>query len=238
MPILRTPKNKNFTAVNNYFISNINLKPDGKGFLLYMLSKPNDWIFNYNNFEKELGIGKKAIRTIIKKLEDLKYLKRERLIGENGHYEWIYYVYEKPYGKKSPCSPQGYMVKGYILQGNIYKNTNITKDKIDKDNKINNKVIIDNNLILKKLIDEEYIDSDDYDIYKYDELIRELLNKYEYSHVIKATGYIISQYKRHNSLDEEGNKLINKYGYYKEALISNLKKINLEYDLGWLDDEY
>lgn len=100
MPILRTPKNKNFTAVNNYFISNINLKPDGKGFLLYMLSKPNDWIFNYNNFEKELGIDKKAIRTIIKKLEDLKYLKRERLIEENGHYEWNYYVYEKPYDKK------------------------------------------------------------------------------------------------------------------------------------------
>lgn len=62
-------------------------------------------------------------------------------------------------------------------------------------------------------------------------MIRNLLNKYDYSPIIKETGYIISQYKQHNFLDEEGNKIINKFGYYKESLISNLKRINLEYDL-------
>lgn len=36
MPILRK-KTSNFTTVNNYFINDPNLKPDGKGFLMFML---------------------------------------------------------------------------------------------------------------------------------------------------------------------------------------------------------
>lgn len=73
MAILRKQKTSNFTTVNNYFINDINLKPDGKGFLLFMLSKPDDWKFNYTNFKRSLGIGEKAIRSILKKLEELKY---------------------------------------------------------------------------------------------------------------------------------------------------------------------
>ena len=67
MAILRKQKTSNFTTVNNYFINDINLKPDGKGFLLFMLSKPDDWKFNYTNFKRSLGIGEKAIRSILKK---------------------------------------------------------------------------------------------------------------------------------------------------------------------------
>lgn len=120
MPIQRKNKNKNYTIVDNYFIDDINLKPAGKGMLLFMLRKPDDWRFNYKNFEKELGIGNKAIRTLIKNLEELKYLKRERVIGENGQYKWIYYVYEIPYDKDLPYFVKGYMLKGDIFDDDIY----------------------------------------------------------------------------------------------------------------------
>ena len=120
MPIQRKNKNKNYTIVDNYFIDDINLKLAGKGMLLFMLRKPDDWRFNYKNFEKELGIGKKAIRTLIKNLEELKYLKRERVIGENGHYKWIYYVYEVPYDTDLPYAVKGYMLKGDIFDDDIY----------------------------------------------------------------------------------------------------------------------
>ena len=120
MPIQRKNKNKNYTIVDNYFIDDINLKPAGKGMLLFMLRKPDDWRFNYKNFEKELGIGKKAIRTLIKNLEELKYLKRERVIGENGHYKWIYYVYEVPYDTDLSYSVKGYMLHGSIFDDDIY----------------------------------------------------------------------------------------------------------------------
>ena len=97
MAILRKQKTGNFTTVNNYFINDPNLKPDGKGFLLFMLSKPDDWKFNFINFQKSLGIGQKAVRSLVNKLEQLKYLKRERIRDEFGHYEWNYFVYEEPY---------------------------------------------------------------------------------------------------------------------------------------------
>ena len=67
-----------------------------------MLRKPDDLRFNYKNFWKWIRNSKESIRTLIKNLEELKYLKRKKVIGENGHYKWIYYVYEIPYYKKLP----------------------------------------------------------------------------------------------------------------------------------------
>ena len=37
MAILRKQKTSNFTTVNNYFINDPNLKPDGKGFSILFL---------------------------------------------------------------------------------------------------------------------------------------------------------------------------------------------------------
>ena len=137
MPILRKQKVREYTTVDNYFVNDANVPVDCKGFLLFMLSKPNDWNFSFKNFKKSLNMGDKAIRGLINKLEDLKYLKRERIQGEKGYYEWIYYIYEKPYDMdleidNYPYSPQGYMDEGYIPKGKILLNTNINKDKEDK----------------------------------------------------------------------------------------------------------
>ena len=138
MAILRKQKTGNFTTVNNYFINDPNLKPDGKGFLLFMLSKPDDWKFNFINFQKSLGIGQKAVRSLVNKLEQLKYLKRERIRDEFGHYEWNYFVYEEPYDlvlkrENTPYSPSGYLEQGYAVEGNVYQNTNITNTESNKD---------------------------------------------------------------------------------------------------------
>ena len=84
MAILRKQKTENFTTVNNNFINDPNLKPDGKVFLLFMLSKPDDWKFNFINFQKSLGIGQKAVRSLVNKLEQLRYLKREQIRDEFG----------------------------------------------------------------------------------------------------------------------------------------------------------
>lgn len=50
-----------------------------------MLSKPDDWMFNFINLQKSLGIREKAVRSLINKLENHKYLKRERIRNELGH---------------------------------------------------------------------------------------------------------------------------------------------------------
>ena len=96
MPILRKQKVREYTTVDNYFVNDSNLSLKGKGMLLFMLSKPDDWKFNFINFQKSLGIGQKAVRSLVNKLEQLKYLKRERIRDEFGHYELNYFVYEEP----------------------------------------------------------------------------------------------------------------------------------------------
>ena len=102
-----------------------------------MLSKPDDWKFNFTNFKKSLGIGDKAIRSIIKTLEDFRYLKRERIEDKIGHYELNYFVYEEPYDMELkrhdlPYYPEGQMVRGCVPEGNIYINTELSNDKYDK----------------------------------------------------------------------------------------------------------
>lgn len=52
MAILRKQKTSNFTTVNNYFINDPNLKADGKVFLLFMLSKFDDWKFNFADYAR------------------------------------------------------------------------------------------------------------------------------------------------------------------------------------------
>src|SRR5574344_26122 len=97
MPILRKQKVREYTTVDNYCVNDSNLSLKGKGMLLFMLSKPDDWKFNYKNFDKTLPEGRRSIQSAIKELRELKYLKMERIKDENNKYDWIYYVYEKPF---------------------------------------------------------------------------------------------------------------------------------------------
>ena len=137
MAILRKQKIREYTTVDNYFVNDHNLSLKGKGLLLYMLSKPDDWKFNYKSFMKELPEGEKSIRSTLKELKNLKYLKMERFKDENNRYEWIYTVSEKPveYELKNEnfeCGPFGYIQNEQVQDGNILLNTNINKDKEDK----------------------------------------------------------------------------------------------------------
>ena len=62
------------------------------------------------------------------------------------------------------------------------------------------------------------------------------VGQHDYSDIIKATGYIISLFKQHNGKDEYENNIVNKFGYYKESLLCNLRKLNSIDDLDWMDD--
>ena len=244
MAILRKQKTSNFTTVNNYFINDINLKPDGKGFLLFMLSKPDDWKFNYTNFKRSLGIGEKAIRSILKKLEELKYLKRERIRDENGQYEWNYFVYEEPYDlilKKEnlPYVPSGYMDSGNAVNGNIYQNTDITKTDLTKDNidSIDKTKILHHKALINELIREGYISEDDDQIILYDSLFNKFINNgYSYTDLYSSIHYIVPKVISRNFIDEEGNDINNKFGYFKASIESNFRRFENDEEL-WPEDD-
>lgn len=244
MPILRKEKHSNFTTVNNYFINDVNLKPDSKVFLLFMLSKPDNWDFNFSNFEKSLGIGEKAIRSLIKKLEELGYLRRERVRGDNGHYEWVYFVYEEPFDRlknKSPCSPSGHMEQGDVVEGNIYQytelsNTELTKDKYDKlsgDTFDKN----EHSVLTLELINLGYISEDDISSFSYDELFKYYLGKgYNIKQLYSSIHYIAPKVIARNFMDEEGNQIDNKYKYFRASLQANFKRLENRYTELYADE--
>ncbi len=252
MPILRKPKHENFTMVRNYFINDTRLKPDGKGVLLFMLSKPDDWNFKYENLMIGLGIGEKYLRSCIKQLEDLKYLKRSKCRGENGHYVWNYFIYEEPYDMElkkdiSPGVPSGNVVEGDVLDGNNIVSTEklSTKepiDKIDKLDKTSQGLItekIEHNVLTKELINLNYInEKDELSSIYFDYLFSNyLLNGKTYKELFSAIHYIVPRVVDRDFIDEDGNKIINKYGYFKNALESNFQKLdNLGKDL--YDDDF
>lgn len=244
MPILRKEKNNKFTTVNNFFIDDTRLRLEGKGFLLFMLSKPDDWKFNFTNFKKSLGIGDKAIRSIIKTLEDLKYLKRERIQDKNGHYEWNYFVYEEPYDMELkrhnlPYYPEGQVVRGCIPEGNIYINTELSNDKYDKTQNItttttNNYEQINYSVFTNELIKLKYIEeSDNNSIVSFDKLFKDYLKEgHDYKELFSAINYIVPRVISRDFIDENGEKIINKVGYFKNAIESNFKKLeNLSNEL-------
>ena len=230
MAILRKQRTSNYTTVNNYFINDSHLKPDGKGFLLYMLSKPDDWKFNFANFQKSLGIGEKAVRSLVNKLEALKYLKRERIRDEFGHYEWNYFVYEEPYDlvlKRdiSPHSPSGYVDSGSVAEGNVYQYTDITnnekKDILDKTYFIQHKALIN------ELFRYDYINQDDEQLPLYDSLFNKLISDgYTYTDIYSSIHYILPKVISRSFKDEDGKDITNKFGYFKTSIESNFRKLN------------
>ena len=234
MAILRKQKTSNFTTVNNYFINDPNLKPDGKGFLLFMLSKPDDWKFNFANFQKSLGIGEKAVRSLVNKLEALKYLKRERIRDEFGHYEWNYFVYEEPFDLvlkrgNQPHSPSGYVEMGDAVKGNIYQYTDITNNELNNDKKenIDKTYFIQHKALIKELFRYDYITEDDEQLPLYDSLFNKLLSDgYTYTEIYSSIHYILPKVMSRNLNDEDGKEITNKFGYFKTSIETNFRKLN------------
>ena len=48
-----------------------------------------------------------------------------------------------------------------------------------------------------------------------------------------ATNYIIKKSKDNKNLDENVEKITNKFGYFKASIENNLIKINNNFDLNW-----
>ena len=68
---------------------------------------------------------------------------------------------------------------------------------------------------------------------KYSDLFNFLLSNYSYQQVIMSTNYIIKRWKDNKGLDENGQVIENKYGYFKAAMENNLIKISTYVSLGW-----
>ena len=220
MSVFRINKTNNYTVMSNFHLQDKNLSYKAKGLLSYMLSLPEDWDYSINGLVAVSKEGTKAIRNILTELKENGYLIIEKNQNDKGQYDYEYQIYEIPHTQKGDMD-LGDTDNG--IQQNTNKQNTKNKDKIDKTI----------NSITMELVKRSFIELTDLDLYLYDDLFNNLLDKYEYKEIVVSTNYTIRKWFENKGLDEENKKIVNKYGYFKTSLENNLLKMTTEVDLGW-----
>ena len=255
MPILRKQKTRGYTTVDNKIINDSSLSSRAKFMYVYMLSKPDDWKFNYKSFLKEIKEGREYIQGMIRELKEAKLLTLEQKYDENGRFEWIYTLYEEPFdnGLENENLPQRVlpaMVEPSMVEPSILQNNINNKDKEDKPLKEYTSSFFnpsEHNRLTLELIDIGYVDKEDLQLYQYDDLFEELLKDNSYRELIRVFNYVTSKVMERDFIDEEGYEIKNKFGYLKSSMISNINRFkNMPDELysdddienyNWLDDD-
>ena len=240
MSVFKIEKNNNYTVMSNVHLRDRNLSYKAKGLLSFMLSLPDDWDYSMKGLERISKENIKAIRSILQELEKNKYLLRTRKQGKHGRFYYDYSIYETPYNLL-PYYQKGYADKGHT-QKDTQINTNIinTKKQIDKDDKTEISSFFvpeEHNRLTLELIDSGYIDESDIQIFYYDDLFNKLLEDNSYKDLIQIVHYIVPRVINRNFKDEDGNLIKNKFGYFKNSITWNIKKLNLDIDDLWGYDD-
>jgi hypothetical protein len=97
MPIRRSPRPKvQFTIVANQVIENPHLSWRARGLLVYLLSRPDDWECRTEHLARISKDGIHTVRSILRELEDARYLTRTRYQDAAGHWRIWTNVYDTP----------------------------------------------------------------------------------------------------------------------------------------------
>lgn len=96
--IFRKAKRRNYTVIDNACLDDRRLSFKAVGLLVFLLSKPDDWRFNYRHITTTHADGEAAVKSGMKELEILGYLTRERKRQDDGTFAWVITVHEEPCG--------------------------------------------------------------------------------------------------------------------------------------------
>lgn len=233
-----------YTSMPNYHLRDKNLSNQAIGLLSKILSLPKEWDYSLNGLTAICKDGISSIRSQLKELETNGYLTRTRYQDERGLFRYKYTIYILP--RSEWLKMQNYPYIGFPHTDEPYMDDPHTDNhtQINKDNKkINNKDKIDKeksnlNSLTKNLIKSNYIDEEDSSIFSYDELFEKLLQDNSYKDLLTISNYIVNKVKGRRFKDENDNEIINKYGYFKNALIDNINRFSNEQEELWGDDEY
>lgn len=114
MPVFRIERTKNYTVMSNYHLRDSRISLSAKGLLSQMLSLPENWDYTLSGLRAINKEGKDAIRTSLRELEQVGYLRRSQTKAPNGRFSKNEYViYElpqnpepKPEDEPSSCPPE------------------------------------------------------------------------------------------------------------------------------------
>lgn len=134
MAIFRINKNKNYTTISKYHLSDKNLSLKAKGLLSLMLSLPKDWDYSVRGLSVICKETKDTINGILNELEKNNYLIRKRIYKDGKIIEWEYNIYETndlhPKNQDIENQDIGFYDNNIILNNKILNNkeNNISKD--------------------------------------------------------------------------------------------------------------
>ncbi len=241
--------------MSNYHLRDKNLSLKAKGLLSFMLSLPESWDYSINGLVAICKEEETAIKTALKELKQNKYLKINKLYPnetKTGKIEYEYVIYEEPYLKEKGKEQEGenlpFEIQNLENEGQINTNKTNTKEQIDKKDKTINEstkssFVYDNDYcqLTNDLVKRGYIDQNDVEKVYYDNLFNEVLEDNNFKDIVIISHYVISRVINRKFCDEDGNKIENKFGYYKEALLSNILKFKnselvWDEELGWFRD--
>ncbi len=240
MATFKINKNRDFTIMSNFHLRDKNLSLKAKGLLSFMLSLPDDWDYSLKGLVSICKENKDAIRSTLNELKTYHYLIIEPYRTEKGKFGYNYLIYEKPLIEPNKTLNPPYMDFPYTDKPNadnpLQINTNIinTNNKIDNIDNIDkseapntkkNDEQIQHNILTIELIQMNYANEFDTETFYYDDLFKKYLeNGKSYKQLYASINYIINKVNLRNYIDEDGNKIINRYGYLKNALEYNFNK--------------
>lgn len=143
MAVFRVNKNKNYTVISNYHLRDLNLSLRAKGLLSVMYSLPDDWDYSIKGLAAICQEGEKAIRTILKELEETGYLVRTRTHNADGHFDGIIYdIFEQPNQNVAeseenqgfePCAQKGHVEERHVDDAVVEQGTQLNTNILNKD---------------------------------------------------------------------------------------------------------
>lgn len=231
--VFKIEKTKGYTIMSNYHLKDRSLTYKAKGLLSFMLSLPSDWDYSLKGLCAISKESRDGIRSILKELQEHHYLEIEKTRGDKGYFEYNYLIYEIPHFinremiKNTPDTENPYLD---VPDMEIPTQIN-TKKQIDKDDKTISSFFVpeEHNILTLELIDRGYINGEDIQIFYYDKLFENLLyDGNEYKDLIQIIHYIVPRVINRNFKDEEGNIIENKYGYFKNSIESNIRRLSEE----------
>ena len=232
MSVFRIEKIKNFTTMANYHLQDMNISHKARGLLSFMLSLPDDWDYSLNGLVSISKENKTAIRSALIELKENGYLIIDKIYPDktkSGRIEYVYNIYELP---KIKQDTEKLYLESLDIENQTQINTNKQIDKEDKTVSSFFDAEIHNRLTLE-LVDRKYIDKNDIQLYHYDKLFEELLEENSYLDLISIIHYILNRVTLNKFKDEDGNEITNKYGYMKQAIFQNIRKLNIDINDLW-----
>ena len=95
--IIKSRTTERFTHIPNEIAQTKNLTSEEKGFLLYLLSLPSNWVLYRENLYQNLGDKPGTVDRLFKQLQKKRYILSVKVVGERGRFTgWNHIVYDSP----------------------------------------------------------------------------------------------------------------------------------------------